>query len=61
MHQLDRYEEEPRRCCRRDREKDLASWKSGGIKGNRSRWALRNLPPIDPDDPWSSDLTLTEE
>lgn len=61
MRQLDRYEEEPKRCYRRIASKDRESWRNGASKGGRSRWALHNLPPIDPDDPWSSDLTLTEE
>jgi hypothetical protein len=56
------YEEppEPKRC-RRSKEQDRASWSSGAARGNRARWALKNLPPIDPDDPWSSNLTPTEE
>ena len=65
MRELTPWHEEdpliPRRCARRNKEQDRASWKSGAAKGNRARWALRSLPPIDPDDPWSSDLTLTED
>lgn len=58
------YEQDPlprNGRARRNPEQDRASWKSGAAKGNRARWALRSLPPIDPDDPWSSDLTLTED
>lgn len=51
--------EEPKRC-RRVRSRDQESWRKGAIKGTVARWALRNLPPIDPDDPWSTEL-YTEE
>lgn len=64
MQRVDWYEEEPaapKRCYRRDRAKDQASWRNGAAKAIRARWGLKSLPPIDPDDPWSTDLTLTEE
>lgn len=62
MRKLDEQEkQEYRRCFRRCLVKDTASWTSGAGKGGRSRWALKNLPPIDPDDPWSTELTLEGE
>lgn len=52
---------EPERCYRRDKERDRASWRAGAAKANRARWALHSLPPIDPDDPWSMNLTPEED
>lgn len=65
MQQLEPWYEqepdEPKRCYRRNKAKDAASWRSGASKGTRSRWSLKSLPPIDPDDPWSSNLTPAED
>jgi hypothetical protein len=42
---------EPQRCFR-VRETDVQKSRVRGAKrGNASRFALKNLPPIDPDDP----------
>lgn len=50
-----------RRPGRRSRTADEKSWHKGACNGGRSRWALKNLPPIEEDDPWSMELTPTEE
>lgn len=51
MQQLEPLPKEKRRHCRRSKSKDEQSWRKGASKGGRSRWALRKLPPIDPENP----------
>lgn len=43
--------EEPKRCFRVSQDALAASRKRGSIRGARSRYALKNLPPIDEDEP----------
>jgi hypothetical protein len=51
--------EKPKKTRRpRDKTRDQQSWRRGSGRGAASRWALKNLPPINPDDPWSTELYI---
>ena len=43
--------DEPRRCFRFRQEDKRKSRERGSRRGNASRYALRNLPPIEEDEP----------